>query len=57
MCTDMDEEKSPVNGSVSNWTHENLRAQSNVDKGRWFIVVLIQQIMIFALAVLLTFVK
>ena len=53
----MDENKSPVNGSVSNWTHENLRAQSNVDKGRWFTVCIIQQIMIFALAVLIAFTK
>ena len=50
-----DKETSPGNGSVSNWTHENLRAQSNVDKGRWFVVVIISQIMIFTLAILLAF--
>lgn len=53
----MEDDKLPGNGSVSNWTHENLRAQSNVDKGRWFTVVLIQQAMIFALALLLAFLK
>lgn len=41
------EENSPANGCVSNWTHENLRAQSNVDKGRYFTVCIMLIILLF----------
>ena len=49
-------ESSPANGCVSNWTHENLRAQSNVDKGRYFIVCLVLIVLLFVSTVLLAFV-
>lgn len=47
------EENSPANGSVSNWTHENLRAQSNVDKGRYFTVCIVLIVLLFISTVLL----
>ena len=49
----MEENKSPANGVVSNWTHENLRAQSNVDKGRYFTVCIILIVLLFISTVLL----
>ena len=49
----MEEDKSPVNGTVSNWTHENLRAQSNVDKGRYFTVCMVLLALVLICVVLL----
>ena len=49
----MEENKSPVNGCVSNWTHENLRAQSNVDKGRYFTVCIVLIVLLFVSTILL----
>jgi hypothetical protein len=49
----MEDDKSPLNGSVSNWTHENLRAQSNVDKGRYFTVCMVLLALVLVCVVLL----
>lgn len=45
----MDREKKncPVNTQVPFSTHENLRAQSNVDKGRYFTVCIMLIILLF----------
>lgn len=51
----MEDMNNPGNGSVSNWTHENLRAQSNVDKGRYFTVCLTLIVLLFVSTVLLAF--
>ena len=37
----------PVNAQVPFATHENLRAQSNVDKGRYFTVCIMLIILLF----------
>ena len=37
----------PVNAQVPFSTHENLRAQSNVDKGRYFTVCIMLIILLF----------
>lgn len=42
-----DKKNCPVNGQVPFSTHENLRAQSNVDKGRYFTVCIMLIILLF----------
>ena len=44
---DCDKKNCPVNGQVPFATHENLRAQSNVDKGRYFTVCIMLIILLF----------
>ena len=44
---DRDKKNCPVNGQVPFATHENLRAQSNVDKGRYFTVCIMLIILLF----------
>ena len=44
---DCDKKNCPVNAQVPFSTHENLRAQSNVDKGRYFTVCIMLIILLF----------
>lgn len=44
---DCDKKNCPVNEQVPFATHENLRAQSNVDKGRYFTVCIMLIILLF----------
>ena len=44
---DCDKNNCPVNTQVPFSTHENLRAQSNVDKGRYFTVCIMLIILLF----------
>ena len=44
---DCDKKNCPVNTQVPFSTHENLRAQSNVDKGRYFTVCIMLIILLF----------
>lgn len=50
-----DENNCPVNGQVPFATHENLRAQSNVDKRRYFIVCVLLIVLLFVSTTLLAF--
>lgn len=49
----MEDKNNPGNGVVSNWTHENLRAQSNVDKGRYFTVCMVLLALLLVCVILL----
>lgn len=50
-----DENNCPVNGQVPFATHENLRAQSNVDKRRYFTVCVLLICLLFVSTTLLAF--
>lgn len=49
------DENYPVNGVVPYATHENLRAQSNVDKHRYFTICVLLIVLLFISTVLLAF--
>ena len=44
---DCNKKNCPVNAQVPFSTHENLRAQSNVDKGRYFTVCIMLIVLLF----------
>ena len=44
---DCNKKNCPVNAQVPFATHENLRAQSNVDKGRYFTVCIMLIVLLF----------
>lgn len=50
---DCDKKNCPVNAQVPFSTHENLRAQSNVDKGRYFTVCIMLIILLFVSTVIM----
>ena len=50
---DCENKNCPVNAQVPFSTHENLRAQSNVDKGRYFTVCIMLIILLFISTILM----